>query len=266
MFITLENVSYHVLVKGTGHPVIGFHGFAENLSTWEFICLNNCQMVLVDLIGHGSSSKPQFLQPYCLPVMIQHIHELVQYLGLNKYSLMGYSMGGRLALAYALAYPEEVRRLILESSSYGECDKVQRAKRLKNDIWLANAIRKNGILWFNRYWSGLDIFASQSQLSQDIRERISTRRLMNAPHALANTLMGSGQGVFPCLKSEIAHLSIPVLYINGEYDSKYQKIGQEFEKLNSRLKREIIAGVGHNTHLENPKVFTDIVNQFINDC
>lgn len=263
MFITMDNPRYSVVVRGTGQPLICFHGFAENSSTWEFIQLDNCQMVLVDLIGHGDSEKPHSLEPYCLPVILRHLHELIQHLGFTTYSLLGYSMGGRIALAYALAYPQEVPRLILESSSYGECDTSNRANRRKNDVWLANSIRENGIEWFNHYWSNLDLFASQIHLSPIIREKISERRLLNAPHALANTLLGSGQGTYPCLKPQISNLAMPVLYINGEYDEKYRKIGQEFTQLSPRIRREMIAGVGHNTHIENPKGFTDVVNTFL---
>ncbi|TYO93869.1 alpha/beta fold hydrolase [Desulfallas thermosapovorans] len=51
MFITIDDIRYFVVTRGTGQPIICLHGFAENLSTWEYICLDHCQMVLVDLIG-----------------------------------------------------------------------------------------------------------------------------------------------------------------------------------------------------------------------
>lgn len=263
MLIDVENVHYSVVVRGTGQPVICIHGFAENSSTWESIDPDNCQMVLVDLIGHGNSEKPHSLEPYRLPVILRHLHELIQYLGYNTYSLLGYSMGGRIALGYALAYPQEVSRLILESSSYGLCDDQNRTNRLKLDAWLAHSIQENGIEWFNHYWSSLALFTSQTHLSPDIREKISERRLQNEPYALANTLLGTGQGIFPCLKPQVSDLSMPVLYIHGEYDEKYRKIGQEFTHLNPKIKREIIPGVGHNTHIEDPQGFTEVVNSFL---
>lgn len=263
MFITIDNLRYSVVVRGTGQPLICLHGFSENSSTWELLQLANCQRVLPDLIGHGNSEKPHSPEPYELPVLLRHLHELIGHFGFTTYSLLGYSMGGRLALAYALAYPQEVHRLILESSSYGECDNQNRLNRRKHDIWLANAILENGIKWFSDYWSNLDLFASQSHLSVSIRHAISERRLRNAPHALANTLLGTGQGVFPCLKEQISDLSMPVLYINGEYDEKYLRVGQEFTRLNPRIRREIISGAGHNTHIEDPDQFSEVVNSFI---
>jgi len=266
MIITIDNIQYAVVTRGTGSElVICLHGFAENLSTWEFIRLDHCQMVLIDLVGHGNSEKPDSIEPYSLPVILRQLHRLIQHLGHHKYALLGYSMGGRLALAYALAYSQEVTRLVLESSSYGECDALNKAKRREHDIWLAKAIQENGIAWFNRYWSGLDLFASQNHLPQVVRDKISERRLLNTPHALANTLLGIGQGLFPCFKDQITYLSMPVLYISGEYDDKYGKMGREFEQLNPGIRREIIRGVGHNTHIENPRMFNNVVNNWLSD-
>lgn len=263
MLITIEGLQYYAEVKGSGQPVIYFHGFAENSSTWESIQLNEYQMILVDLIGHGQSDKPYSPEPYTLPMLLRHLHELIHHLGFTKYCLLGYSMGGRIALAYALAYPREVQGLILESSSYGVCHEDNRLQRRQQDVWLANEIQEKGIEWFNQYWSNLDLFASQIHLPQEIRSKISERRLKNAPHALGNTLLGSGQGIFPCLKDQIPNLSMPTLYINGEYDEKYKKIGQQFIDLNPKIKREIIHGVGHNTHIENPSAFRKVVNGFL---
>ncbi len=265
MFITIDNIRYSVIVRGTGQPILCLHGFSENLSTWEFIHPEHCQMILVDLIGHGNSEKPDILEPYTVPAIIGQLHKLMQYIGHQEYALLGYSMGGRMALAYSLAYPREVIRLILESTSYGECDALNRVKRRKGDVWLANAIRENGIEWFNRYWSGLDLFASQKYLPQAVRDKICERRLLNAPHALANILLGSGQGIYPCFKRQITNLSLPVLFINGEYDDNYLKIGREFEQLNACIRREIIRGAGHNTHIENPRVFNAVVNTWLSN-
>ncbi|KAF1084230.1 Lipase 3 precursor [Sporotomaculum syntrophicum] len=263
MFITIDNIRYAVVTRGTGPPMLCLHGFAENFSTWDFIHLEHCQMVLVDLIGHGHSDKPESLAPYRVSAIIGQLHKLMQLLGHQKYALMGYSMGGRLALAYTLAYPQEITRLVLESSSYGECDTQNRARRRNHDVWLAKAILVNGIEWFNGYWSGLDLFTSQQNLPHNIRDKISERRLLNLPHALANTLLGNGQGNFPCLQEQITHLSVPVLYINGEYDDKYRNIGAEFAQLNPGIRRETIRDAGHNNHIEKPHLFNEVVNNWL---
>lgn len=265
MFIAIEGCRYYAEVKGSGPTLVCLHGFAENSGTWEALQLQDCQMVLVDLLGHGRSAKPRFLEPYGLPVLLRHLHELMAELGCTRYSLLGYSLGGRIALAYGTAYPREVQGLILESSAYGIGDEEQRMLRREQDAWLAREILDKGMEWFAEYWSGLPLFDSQTRLPPAIRAKIRARRLENAPHALANTLLGSGQGVFPCFREQIPALAMPILYIHGEQDEKYKEIGRELTELNPGIRREMVPGAGHNAHLENPVAFEKMVRNFMRE-
>jgi len=263
VFITIEDLQFHVEIKGEGPPLIGFHGFAENSSTWEALELTGRQLILPDLTGHGLSAKPDRLKPYTLPIMLNHLHQLIHRLGYSKYFLLGYSLGGRLALAYALTYPEEVQGLILESSSYGIEDENERKKRRRQDLELAKEIRDKGVEWFEGYWSSLPLFTTQTRLPMEIRAKIRERRLGNVPHALANTLLGVGHGIYPCFKEQVPRLTLPTLYIHGEEDEKYQNIGQQLQKLNPQIQKAVVPGAGHNTHLEKPEIFTGLVQAFL---
>lgn len=263
MIIEIENIKYHIQIKGEGEPIICLHGFSENLSTWELLELKGCKLILIDLIGHGKSDKPYGVKYYSLKVILKHLNKIIARLSLKKYSILGYSMGGRLALAYALVYPNEIDKLILESASYGEVGFLNRLKRRRSDLSLAKSIEENGIGWFNRYWGNLSIFESQKSLKIDIINEINERRLLNVAHGLSNTLKGTGQGTFPNLKREIVKLSMPILYLSGEYDKKYGKIGKEFEKLNSNVKHIRVNGCGHNTHIEAPKAFIKVLSEFL---
>lgn len=265
MIIEIENIKYHLQIKGEGKPIICLHGFSENLSTWELLEVEGYQLIFIDLIGHGKSDKPYSGKYYCLKVMLKHLNKLIFQLGLKKYSMLGYSMGGRIALAYALAYPKEIDKLILESASYGECGSINRLKRHMKDFNLAKSIRENGIEWFNRYWSNLSLFESQRKLPKAVTDEISKRRLSNVPHALSNTMLCSGQGRFPYLKNQTAKLCMPILYISGECDEKYRQIGNDFEKMNSNVKHAIIIGSGHNTHIEDPDAFRQVLSKFLNN-
>lgn len=263
MIIEIENIKYHIEIKGEGKPIICLHGFSENLSTWKLLKLDGYQLILIDFIGHGESDKPYSSKYYSLKVMIKHLNKLIYQLGFKRYLMLGYSMGGRIALAYTLVYPKGIDKLILESASYGECGWINRLKRRINDLKLAKNIRENGIEWFNEYWSNLSIFESQGRLPKPIMDEIVKRRLLNVAYALSNTLLCTGQGKFPCLKNKISKLSMPVLYISGEYDRKYEQIGNEFAKLNSNIKHKIINGVGHNSHIEAPNAFIEVISKFL---
>lgn len=263
MFVEIENIKYHIEIRGEGKPIICLHGFSEDSSTWDLLELHGYKLIVIDLIGHGKSDKPKDSKYYSLEIMLKHLNKLISQLDLKKYSMLGYSMGGRCALAYALTYPNEIDKLILESASYGEEKFLNRLKRRGDDLNLAKSIEENGIEWFNQYWGNLSIFESQKRLPKPIINEINKRRLANSSHALSNTLKGTGQGKFPCLKDQIVKLSMPILYISGEYDKKYQAVGKEFERLNTNVKHIVINGCGHNTHIEDINVFMEVLNKFL---
>jgi 2-succinyl-6-hydroxy-2,4-cyclohexadiene-1-carboxylate synthase len=221
-------------------------------------------MIMIDLIGHGESEKPASGRPYHWKRVIRHLHQLIAQLGFKRYAMLGYSMGGRMALAYAVAYPGEVEKLVLESASFGECGMIRRLKRRILDKRLARKIRRNGIEWFEQHWSGLGMFATQTELPSAVRDQIRARRLANAPHALANSLIGSGQGTFPCLRKKVSALSMPVLYIFGNRDEKYSQTGLAFVNINPGILAEGIPGAGHNTHIEDPLMFSEVLKKFLN--
>lgn len=262
MFVKIDNIKYHLHIKGEGKPIICLHGFSENLSTWNQLELEGYKLILIDLIGHGKSDKPISRKYYKVKVMIKHLNNIINYLGYKKYSMLGYSMGGRIALTYSLTYPNEIEELVLESVSYGECGFLNRLKRRKNDKKLAENIVENGIQWFDEHWSNLSIFDSQKQLPQPIKDDIKRRRLCNEAHGLANTLIKSGQGKFPCLKNKLVNLSMPILYISGEYDYKYRQVGNRFENYVPNIKHITLKGVGHNTHIEKPNAFIELLREF----
>ena len=263
MLWEFEQIKYHGEIRGEGQPVVCLHGFAENLHTWDSFQPAGCRLILMDWVGHGASDKPRDRRYYHWKTMIESLHRLIHDLGYDHYSLLGYSMGGRLALAYALTYAEEVDHLILESASYGEQGIIRRWQRRRRDLSLAGKIRKDGIRWFSQYWSGLPLFTTQRHLTESIRQAIEERRLANSPEALALTLQGSGQGTVPCLKNRVPELKMPVLYISGEQDRKYQKMGSEMEWLNPGISFQSIPGAGHNTHVERPQEFQRIVEAFL---
>lgn len=265
MIITIENLQYHVQIRGKGYPVICLHGFAEDLTTWDNIYLSGYAFITIDMIGHGQSDKPREKICYTLDLILEHLHAVINKVVEGPYTLLGYSLGGRIALAYALQYPQGLSSLILESSSYGTEIEGERLERQGSDLVLAEKIMENGIEWFQQYWSDLSIFASQKNLPLEIQLQIQNRRLQNKEIALANMLLGMGQGVFPYLKEKIAHLNVPTLYVSGELDKKYNKIGKDFCKQNSKVQCAIVPNAGHNVHLEKADEFMVLITGFLEE-
>lgn len=265
-FIEIDGNNYHVEIDGKGKPFFLLHGFSEDCTTWCKIGFPEYTSYRIDLIGHGKTDKPDEQKYYRLETILEQMHTLIHSLTSVKYSIMGYSMGGRIALAYACKYSAEIDRLILESSGVGLTNEFQRLKRLQSDFLLSERIIKNGIHWFQEYWAGLEIFDTQRKLSADVCNEIQQRRLRNSPEALANILTGCGQGVFPYYGDKLHQLPMPILYISGGLDKKYSKIGEQLAKGSFNVKFVQIENAGHNVHLEQPNDFQKTVWSFLNDA
>ena len=258
MQIHIGEYYYGVTVMGTGKPLVCFHGFSESGSTWDGIEVSGYRLIRIDSMGHGRSARPMELKPYELPQMLSDLHRVIYAVAGERYALMGYSMGARLALLYALEYPHEVTHLILESGSVGIEDEGERQDRYVADQGLAERIRAHDITWFSETWAKLEIFKTQQGLPAKVQQQIRGRRLLNSPHALAFTLKGSGQGSMPYVGHRLSELTMPVCYISGELDAKYTTIGARYFGGVHR----IVSQVGHNVHVEAPEVYRQILKQF----
>ena len=258
MQINIGEYYYGVSVVGTGKPLVCFHGFSESDSTWDGIEIPDYRLIRIDSMGHGRSARPMELTPYTLSQMLSDLHRVIYAVAGERYALMGYSMGARLALVYALEHPQEVTHLVLESGSVGIEDKGERQERYLADIVLGKRIQEQDIQWFSETWAKLDIFKTQRSLPAKVQQQIQCRRLLNSPHALAFTLEGSGQGTMPYVGHRLSELTMPVCYISGELDTKYTAIGAQYFGDVHR----IVPQVGHNVHVEAPEAYRQILKQF----
>ena len=257
--VKLGENHYGVTVVGDGKPLVCLHGFSESGTTWDGIHVDGYRMIRIDLIGHGTSSRPTEGEAYTISQMLLDIHRIVYALAGESYALLGYSMGARIALLYALEHPLEVTKLILESGSVGIEGTVERSERREADVALGKRIREQTIEWFAETWAKLDIFKSQYTLPNAVQNRIQHRRLQNSPHALAFTLEGSGQGVMPYVGHRLQELTMPICYISGELDTKYTEIGKQY----FAHAHHVVLGAGHNVHVEKPCQYMCIVKEFL---
>lgn len=256
---------YNVAVHGNGDQLLLLHGFSGAASTWASIIeelADDFRLVALNLLGHGASDAPPELPIYRIESVAADIIDLLDQLGLEQPNLLGYSMGGRLALFLALRYPTWIRSLILESASPGLADERARAQRRQHDNELANKIEARGIPWFVDYWERLPLWASQSD--QHIEGQRS-QRLANNPLGLANCLRAMGTGAQPNLWRALPSLALPTCLIVGERDAKFRQINQAMRAAMPNARLSIIPAAGHNTHLENPAAFCRELRSFI-DC
>lgn len=250
--------------RGSGAPLLLLHGFTTHSAAWS-IAVNtlapHADTICVDLPGHGRSSAPP--AGYTFATCLNDLIALLDGLDLATCNVLGYSMGGRVALALAVSHPDRVDHLILESASPGIADDARRAARVNDDRRLATEIESAPLAPFIDRWMNLPIFRSTAQPNPARRARSRRLRLENRPRAIAAALRALGTGSQDSYWDALAELDVPVLLITGEVDEKFQRINDDMHARLPRSTRRVIAGAGHTTHLDQPEAFVEQVKAFL---
>ena len=256
----------HEEIKPEQIPIILLHGFTGNSSDWTNFTqkfLDSFYSISIDILGHGRSSSPKMPDLYSEDSLVEQLHTIITSLNLHNFVLLGYSMGGRLAISYAVKYPAKTKALILESSTPGIQDIAQRKERMLNDKKLAESILKNGIDSFVDYWMEIPLFQTLKHLPQETFDKISKQKKQNNPIGLANSLKGFSTGEMRNHWDDLNNLPDKTLLITGELDTKYTEIAKQIKTIKPAFNHQIIEKTGHNTHLENPEEFFILVDGFL---
>lgn len=248
-------------------PVIVFlHGFTGSTATWTKVMDlldGEHKTIAVDLTGHGKTAVPKEPSRYSMAEQIADLEALFENFKLTSFTLVGYSMGGRIALAYAHRFPERVSSLILESASPGIMDKSERLERREADEKLSARIIREGIPSFVNFWESISLFNSQKKLSTEVQSAVREERLSQSATGLANSLLGIGTGSQPSYWNQLYTINLPVLLITGESDRKFGNIAQEMLKCLALAKHRTIKDTGHAIHVEKPTLFATMVKEHV---
>jgi 2-succinyl-6-hydroxy-2,4-cyclohexadiene-1-carboxylate synthase len=267
MNMVIDGVGYHFEVCGDGlRPLVLLHGFTGDCTTWTPFSESFgkfSKVIIPDIIGHGKTESPDVLSRYQIESAAADVKRILDKLGIMQIDLMGYSMGGRLALTFALLFPNRVRKLILESASPGLETESERELRRMKDAELAHFIREQGIGSFVDYWEEISLFSTMKRLPSAVQQKIREQRLNNCPLGLANSLLGMGTGYQPSWWDKLDILTCEVLLLTGEQDKKFCNVA---EKMKNKLKNctwMVIEECGHAIHVEEPEKFGTIVSDFL---
>lgn len=274
--VEVNGVGYNVEVSGSGPGLLLLHGFTGDVSTWDPFILRPSKegpgnafdgftAIRVDVIGHGGTDSPDDPERYTMAHAVEDLVAILDHLGMEKVALLGYSMGGRLALHLTLAAPERFWALVFESASPGIRNEEERASRRTADNLLADSIGTGGIEAFVDRWQAQALFASQLNLPDEVRARQRTRRLAQSPVGLANSLRGMGAGRQDYLLPRLHELTAPALLIAGALDERYAAITAVMAAEIAGAQAHIIENAGHAAHLEQPAEFGRIVAAFLHN-
>lgn len=246
-------------------PLLLLHGFMGNGEDFQdvisqlsrdFYCL------AIDLPGHGKTKINGTDDCYKMENTARAIAEFLDNRNIPQCYLLGYSMGGRLALYLALHFPQKFPKVILESASPGLKTALEREQRRQKDEKLARALETRSLAEFLETWYQNPLFSSLQNHPQF--EIMVNRRLQNDPRLLAKSLRYLGTGQQPSLWQNLKTLQTPLLSIVGKLDAKFSAIATQMQALCSTAQLQIVENCGHNIHLEDPELFIKKVKDFLN--
>jgi 2-succinyl-6-hydroxy-2,4-cyclohexadiene-1-carboxylate synthase len=232
--------------------VVLLHGFTQTGRSWQaarHALAARYRSIAPDLPGHGDFAARR-------PASFAACDAYLRALGDDSFTLVGYSMGGRIALHAALSPGQRIDRLVLIGASPGLADAGERAARAAADAALADRIEAIGLEAFVREWEAQPLLAG---LPRGIGDIAHADRMRNTAAGLAAALRGLGTGVMPPLWDRLAELALPVELVVGERDEKFRAVAEAMAGLLSDARVHVVAGAGHAVQLEAPDAVVDVV-------
>lgn len=245
--------------------LIMLHGFISDQHAFDQhvdSLVDHFNIVTIDLPGHGEDNS-NFEYEWSFDFINQQLDDTLKQFESYQLFLHGYSMGGRVALNYALTYSDKLKGLILESTSPGIAQADDKEERIQVDNARAKVLDIAGLEIFVNDWEKLPLFYTQYELPQEVRKRIRDMRMRQQPQRLAKALRDYGTGQMPNLWPKLSQLTLPTCLIVGELDKKFIEIASKMEKELNTVQIHEVSNSGHTVHVEDEVEFDKIVLGFI---
>lgn len=231
----------------TPFPVLCVHGFLGSPDDWDALAAAlhpPFESHTWPLPGHGSPAVASFDEA------VRALSKILAAFPRPPH-LIGYSMGGRLAMAAALQPAARLASLTVISAQPGLRHARERAERLAADERLADRLDAIGLPRFVQAWYEQPLFDSL-RARPALRRALVAKRAAGDAQALAGALRALSVGRQPSLWSALPQLAAPTLYIVGARDAKYLAILRHAAALTPRARCVVVPGAGHLPHLEHP--------------
>jgi 2-succinyl-6-hydroxy-2,4-cyclohexadiene-1-carboxylate synthase len=183
---------------------------------------------------------------------------LWDHLGIVRTHLVGYSMGGRLALHVAATRPERILSL-LTIGAHGGLEEEAREGRRRGDEALAQRIEKDGLEAFVNYWSSLPLFAGLERRGPSFTAQVRAERMNNHVAGLAESLRGMGAGAMRPVWDELAQVTCQCTFVAGQLDHGYVASARRLAGSVPKGRVVVVQRAGHTVHQERPDAFARLL-------
>lgn len=246
---------------GQGNPVIILHGFlglSDNWVTFGRQLAGDFEVFIPDLRNHGQSPHDPLMN---FPVLVKDLHEMMEELDLKNVSLIGHSLGGKVAMEFALQYPDLLEKLVIVDIALKEYPPNMEHQML---IHAMNGVDFSGV----RSRSDVDKQLEPNVHSLKLRQFLLKNVYWKDKHTLAWRLnLPVLNDSLPCILERVPEGKVfnkPVLLIRGGLsgyvtDADLPELLKQFPRTSVKT----IASASHWVHADAPGEFYDQVHEFL---
>ena len=255
-FHTYKNINIHYSDSGKGQSVVLLHGFLENLNMWKALSkelLTKYRVICIDLLGHGKTECLGYI--HTMEMMAEAVKSVLNHLKIDRFFLIGHSMGGYVALAYSNKYEKNIIGLCLVNST-SQSDSEER--KINRDRAI-DAVKQNHKTYVRISISNLFRTKNRKLFLKEIKQLVTEALEMPV------------QGIIAALEGMKIRFNQEKV-LQSKHFKTMMIIGRKDPVLNyvamiKELKNTNVLGVeladGHMSYIENQKDFTYNIMHFI---
>jgi pimeloyl-ACP methyl ester carboxylesterase len=266
MKIQSNGIEINYELSGQGDCLVLIHGFSDNLTMWynqlpDFS--KQYKILSYDVRGHGQTETPE--GNYSMELFADDLYALLKDLDIDKACVLGYSMGGRIGLNFALKHPEMTTGLVFANSGVMGSDieiSTEELKQMEEQRTQMIGILESGdIETIAEVMAQFSMSPGFSEKKPDIFQEYKSVKLKNDPHHYAPIMQAlmSAMGNPP----DLSQLKCPALVIAGEHDGFMSlDVAKSMEAAIPDATISIFP-TGHASAIETPAAFNQAVLDFM---
>lgn len=251
-----KSIHLHYTIQGFGSAIVLLHGFLENISMWKNIIphlAKKNKVISIDLLGHGNTENLGYI--HTMEEQAKMVKFVLNHLKLRKYTFIGHSMGGYIALAFAELFPKNIKKICLMNSS-AQADDDEKKRNRDRAI---KAVKHSPKTFVKLAIPNLFSEANKTNFAKEI-ELITQEALQTSPQGIVAAM--EGMKIREDRTSILNSSDFSILMIISKLDPAlaYQDLIDQ-TKNTSVLTQEFPDG--HMSHIENKNELINTLIRFV---
>jgi pimeloyl-ACP methyl ester carboxylesterase len=260
-FYSYHGRKIHFTTKGSGNTIVLLHGFAESMHIWDEFTERLSEfykVVRIELPGHGQSEC--IGEVHSMESMAECMKEILDFINIKHFVLIGHSMGGYVSLAFTEKYPEMIKGLgLFHSTAFADSAETRNNRKRTNEF-----ILKNHFHFLCEFIPSLFTSENQVKFKSEIEKMVAEAKKMTVQGVIA---ANSGMAARPDRTQVLKNLQVPVLFIAGKQDVRipFDKVLEQIAMPNDSVAL-LMGDVAHMGYLEAKEKTYYAIKTFADGC